>query len=73
MFDRSRLKQEIVRSPLIEVCKTQMESLLLWWHGVRRTTPFSTSPWSSALSYLKLHGHPGDVGLIGVFLAAAAE
>jgi len=61
------------RSPLIEAWKTQMKNFLLVVGMRFADDAVLYIPVVFTLSYLKLQGYPGDVGLVGVFLAAAAQ
>jgi len=74
VFEQIQAENKVSRSPLIEVCKTQMKSLLLVLGMRFADNAILYIPVVFTLSYLKLHGHlSGDIGLIGVFLAAAAQ
>jgi len=74
VFEQIQAENKVSRSPLIEVFKTQMKSLLLVLGMRFADNAILYIPVVFTLSYLKLHGHLGsDVGLIGVLLAAAAQ
>ena len=73
VFEQIQAENRVARSPLIEVCRTQMKSLLLVVGMRFADNAVLYIPVVFTLSYLKLHGHRSDVGLIGVFLAAAAQ
>lgn len=73
VFEQIQGENKVARSPLIEVCRTQLKSLLLVIGMRFADNAVLYIPVVFTLSYLKLHGHSGDVGLIGVFLAAAAQ
>lgn len=74
VFEQIQAENKVARSPLIQVCRTQMKSLLLVLGMRFADNAVLYIPVVFTLSYLKLHGHlSGDVGLIGVFLAAATQ
>jgi MFS transporter, MHS family, shikimate and dehydroshikimate transport protein len=74
IFKRIQTQNKLARSPLIEVLKTQPKSLLLVLGMRFADNAVLYIPVVFTLSYLKLHVHlSGNVGLIGVFLAAAAQ
>ena len=73
VFEQIQAENKVVRSPLAEVFRTQLKSLLLLVGMRFADNAVLYIPVVFTLSYLKLHGQNGDVGLIGVFLAAAAQ
>jgi MFS transporter, MHS family, shikimate and dehydroshikimate transport protein len=73
VFEQIQAENKIARSPLAEVFRTQLKSLLLVVGMRFADNAILYIPVVFTLSYLKLRGYPGDVGLIGVFLAAAAQ
>jgi MFS transporter, MHS family, shikimate and dehydroshikimate transport protein len=73
VFEQIQAENKVSRSPLVEVCKTQMKSLLLVLGMRFADNAVLYIPVVFTLSYLKLHGYGSDVGLIGVLLAAAAQ
>lgn len=73
VFEQIQAENKVVRSPLIEVFRTQLKSLLLVVGMRFADNAVLYIPVVFTLSYLKLHGQSGNVGLIGVFLAAAAQ
>lgn len=73
VFEKIQAENKVARSPLIEVFRTQLKSLLLVVGMRFADNAILYIPVVFTLSYLKLHGHGGNVGLIAVFLAAAAQ
>jgi MFS family permease len=73
VFEQIQAENKVARSPLIEVWRTQMKSFLLVVGMRFADNAVLYIPVVFTLSYLKLRGYPSDVGLIGVFLAAAAQ
>lgn len=74
VFKEIQAENKVARSPLAEVLKTQLKSLLLVLGMRFADNAVLYIPVVFTLSYLKLHLHlGGNVGLIGVFLAAAAQ
>jgi MFS family permease len=74
VFREIQAENKIARSPLIEVLRTQPKSLLLVLGMRFADNAVLYIPVVFTLSYLKLHEHlNGNIGLIGVFLAAAAQ
>jgi MHS family shikimate/dehydroshikimate transporter-like MFS transporter len=73
VFEQIQAENKVVRSPLREVFRTQLKSLLLVVGMRFADNAVLYIPVVFTLSYLKLHGQSGEVGLIGVFLAAAAQ
>jgi MFS transporter, MHS family, shikimate and dehydroshikimate transport protein len=74
VFQQIQTENKLARSPLIEVLRTQLKSLLLVLGMRFADNAVLYVPVVFTLSYLKLHVHlSGNVGLIGVFLAAAAQ
>ena len=73
VFEQIQAEKKIARSPLAEVCRTQMKSLLLVVGMRFADNAVLYIPVVFTLGYLKLHGLPSDVGLVAVFLAAAAQ
>lgn len=74
VFRQIQAQKKVARSPLIEVLKTQPKSLCLVLGMRFADNAVLYIPVVFTLSYLKLHAHlSSDVGLIGVFLAAAAQ
>ena len=70
VFEQIQAENKVVRSPLTEVFRTQMKSLLLVVGMRFADNAVLYIPVVFTLSYLKLRGLSGDVGLVGVFLAA---
>jgi len=74
IFKQIQSEKKLARSPLIEVLKTQPKSLLLVLGMRFADNAVLYIPVVFTLSYLKLHVHlGGNVGLVGVFLAAATQ
>jgi MFS transporter, MHS family, shikimate and dehydroshikimate transport protein len=74
VFKQIQTENKVARSPLVEVLKTQPKSLLLVLGMRFADNAVLYIPVVFTLSYLKLHVHlSGNVGLVGVFLAAAAQ
>jgi MFS transporter, MHS family, shikimate and dehydroshikimate transport protein len=73
VFEQIQAENKVARSPLMEVCRTQLKSLLLVVGMRFADNAVLYIPVVFTLSYLKLHGVSSDVGLTGVFLAAAAQ
>jgi len=74
VFKQIQTENKVARSPLIEVIKTQLKSLLLVLGMRFADNAVLYIPVVFTLSYLKLHLHlGGNIGLIGVFLAAATQ
>ena len=74
VFEQIQTENKLARSPLIEVLRTQLKSLLLVLGMRFADNAVLYVPVVFTLSYLKLRMHlSGNVGLIGVFLAAAAQ
>jgi MFS transporter, MHS family, shikimate and dehydroshikimate transport protein len=74
VFKQIQAENKVARSPLLEVLKTERKSLLLVLGMRFADNAVLYIPVVFTLSYLKLHVHlDGTVGLIGVFLAAAAQ
>lgn len=74
VFKEIQKENKVTRSPLAEVFKTQPKSFLVVL-GLRfADNAVLYIPVAFTLSYLKNHEHLGsNVGLVGVFLAAAAQ
>jgi MHS family shikimate/dehydroshikimate transporter-like MFS transporter len=74
VFEKIQTENKVARSPLAEVFRTQLKSLLLVVGMRFADNAVLYIPVVFTLGYLKLHSNLGsDVGLIGVFLAAAAQ
>jgi MFS transporter, MHS family, shikimate and dehydroshikimate transport protein len=73
VFEQIQAENKVARSPLIEVYRTQLKSLLLVVGMRFADNAVLYIPVVFTLSYLKQRGYQSDVGLIGVFLAAAAQ
>jgi MFS transporter, MHS family, shikimate and dehydroshikimate transport protein len=74
VFKRVQTENKLARSPLVEVLRTQPKSLL-YVLGMRfADNAILYIPVVFTLSYLKLRVHlGGNVGLVGVFLAATTQ
>jgi MFS family permease len=73
VFEQIQAENKVARSPLTEVFRTQLKSLLLVVGMRFADNAILYIPVVFTLSYLKLHGQSGEIGLIAVFLAAAAQ
>jgi MHS family shikimate/dehydroshikimate transporter-like MFS transporter len=74
VFKQIQAENKLARSPLIEVLRTQLKSLLLVLGMRFADNAVLYIPVVFTLSYLKLHLHlSANVGLIGVLLAAVAQ
>jgi MHS family shikimate/dehydroshikimate transporter-like MFS transporter len=74
VFEEIQKENKASRSPLMEVLRTQPKSVLVVLGMRFADNAVLYIPVVFTLSYLKLHEHMGGgAGLIGVFLAAAAQ
>lgn len=74
VFKQIQAENKLARLPLVEVLRTQPKSLLLVLGMRFADNAVLYIPVVFTLSYLKLQQHmSGNVGLIGVFLAAATQ
>jgi MFS transporter, MHS family, shikimate and dehydroshikimate transport protein len=74
VFNEIQKENKVARSPLMEVLRTQPKSVLVVLGMRFADNAVLYIPVVFTLSYLKLHGHlSGNVGLIGVFLAAVGQ
>jgi len=74
VFEQIQTEKKVARSPLTEVLRTQLKSLLLVLGMRFADNAILYIPVVFTLSYLKLHTKlNSNVGLVAVFLAAAAQ
>jgi MHS family shikimate/dehydroshikimate transporter-like MFS transporter len=73
VFEEVQKENKVVRSPLVEVLKAQPKSFLAVLGMRFADNAVLYIPVAFTLTYLKEKGLSSDVGLIGVFLAAATQ